>query len=90
MNIQTRMATGFLLKQRREPLTLISTRGAVELSYNHHTRTLSKITVGSRVALQNETKRWDIHGIVMEIGPHRRYFVKTQSARVLVRNRRFL
>ena len=69
----------------------ISTREAVELSYNRHARNLPEITIGSRVALQNnETKRWDIYGTVTEIGPHRRYFVKTQSGRVLARNRRFL
>jgi transposase InsO family protein len=65
----------------------LSTREAVELSYNRHVRIRPEITIGSRVALQNnETKHWDIYGTVAEIGPHRRYFVKTQSGRVLVRN----
>ena len=76
------------LQQRNKTL---STREAVEHSYNDHARMLPEITVGSKVALQNhETKRWDIYGTVTDIGPHRiRYFVKTQSRRVLVRNRRF-
>ena len=69
----------------------ITTREAVERSYNHHARILPEIIVGSKVALQNnETKRWNIYETVTDIGPHRRYFVKTQSGRILVRNRRFL
>ena len=60
-------------------------------SYNSKARPLPKITIGSRVALQNpETKRWDIYGTVTDITPHRRYFIRTQSGRLLVRNRRFL
>ena len=43
------------------------------------------------MALQNpQTKLWDIYGSVVKIGPHRRYFVKTRSGRVLTRNHRFL
>ena len=46
---------------------------------------------GLHVAIQNDTtKRWDIYGVITEIGPHRRYYVKTTSGRVLTRNRRFL
>ena len=59
--------------------------------YNTHAHYLPEIHVGSSVALQNpQTKLWDIYGTVTEIGPHRRYYVRTQSGRVLVRNRRFL
>ena len=50
----------------------ITTREAVERSYIHHARMLPGITVGSKVALQNnETKRWDIilYGTVTDIGP---------------------
>ena len=36
------------------------------------------------------TKMWDIYGIVTDINPHRRYFIRTQSGSILVRNRRFL
>ena len=69
----------------------LNVRETVELSYNNHARTLPEITIGARVALQNsETKCWDIYRTVTAIGPHRRYFVKTQSGRVLVRNRGFL
>ena len=59
--------------------------------YNTHAHSLPDIQVGSKVALQNQqTKLWDIYGMVVSIGPNRRYFVKTQSGRILVRNRRFL
>ena len=68
-----------------------STVDNVVKSYNSKARPLPEITIGSRVALQNhETKRWDIYRTVTDITPHRRYFIRTQSGRVLVRNRRFL
>ena len=59
--------------------------------YNAHAHSLPDINVGSHVALQNQmTKLWNIYGTVVAIGPHRRYHVKTNGGRVLVRNRRFL
>ncbi len=62
-----------------------------ESAYNAHAHSLPDIRIGSNVAIQNsETKLWDIYGIVTNIGKHRRYYVKTHSGRVLVRNRRFL
>ena len=33
---------------------------------------------------------WDIYGIVTEIGPHRRYYIKKTGGRVLIHNRCFL
>ena len=63
----------------------------VEHYYNQHARALPEIHVGSNVAIQNtSTKLWDIYGIVTAIGPHRRYYVKTASGRILARNRRYL
>ena len=63
----------------------------VETLYNSKARPLPEINIGSKVAIQNhETKRWDIYGVGTDIGPHRRYFIKTQSGRVLVCNRKFL
>ena len=62
-------------------------------SYNSEARPLPEIKIGSRVALQNhefQTKQWDIYGTVTDISPHRRYLIRTQSGRVLVRNRRYL
>ena len=86
--LSVRNGRGALLKQKKRALNVHET---VELSYNNHAWTLPEITIGAHVALQNrETKRWDIYGTVTTIGPQRRYFVKTQSGRVLVRNRRFL
>ena len=62
-----------------------------EAVYNTHTHPLPDIHIGSNVAIQNpQSKLWDIYSIVTDIGPHRRYYVKTGSGRVLVRNRRFL
>ena len=63
----------------------------VELYYNRHARALPDINVGSNVVVQNHTtKRWDIYGVVVEIGPNRRYSVRTNGGRVLIRNRQFL
>ena len=59
--------------------------------YNSKVRPLPEIEIGLKVALENhETKWWDIYGTVTDIGPHRRYFIRMQSGRVLIRNRRFL
>ena len=69
----------------------ITTQETVEQSYNQHARPLPLITIGSHVAVQNhETKQWDIYGTITDIGPHRRYFIKTCGGNVLVRNRRFI
>ena len=60
-------------------------------SYNQHAHELSTLQVGNHIAIQNPTsKMWDIYGVITAIGPFWRYFVKTQSGRVLVRNHRFL
>ena len=62
-----------------------------ESFYNTHAYNLPDIQISSSVALQNpQTKLWDIYGSIVKIGPHRRYFVKTRSGRVLTRNRQFL
>ena len=67
------------------------TLAQAELYYNSHAQELQDIQLGSTVALQNpRTKLWDIYGTVVNVSPHRRYSVKTQSGRVLVRNKRFL
>ena len=60
-------------------------------NYNQHVRELPELRIGSHVVIQNpRTKLWDIYGIVVEVGPYRRYHVRTQGGRVFVRNRRFL
>ena len=59
--------------------------------YNTHAHFLPDINVGSHVAIQNpRSKLWDTYGVVTEISPHRRYYIKTQRGRVLVCNRHFL
>ena len=66
-------------------------REKAETFYNAHTRNLHEIWIRSNVAIKDsETKLWDINGIVIDIGPHRRYYIKTQSGCVLVRNCHFL
>ena len=69
----------------------LTTENKVEQYYNQHSHTLPDINIGSHVAIQHkDTKRWEIYGIVTDIGPNRRYYVKTQGGWVLVRNQRFL
>ena len=63
----------------------------MEQSYSQHNRPLPDITIGSPVAIHNqESKQWDRYRVVVDIGRHRRYFIKTTNGRVLVRNRRFI
>ena len=59
--------------------------------YNLHAHPLTEIEIGSNVVVQNpRTKLWDIYGIITAISPNRKYYIKTSSGRVLVRNRRFI
>ena len=68
-----------------------TTQESTTTYYNAHAHPLTEIGVGSNVAIQHpRTKLWDIYGIVTAISPNRRYYIKTSSGRVLVRNRRFL
>jgi len=63
----------------------------VEQYFNIHAKHLPEIHVASDVAVRTpHTKLWDIYGKVVNIGPYRRYYVKTSSGRVLVHNRRYL
>ena len=55
----------------------INTEQEVEKYYNQHSHTLPDIDIGS--IQHKDTKRWEIYGIVTDIGPNRRYYVKTQS-----------
>ena len=62
-----------------------------ETYYNQHASTLADIQVGFNVAIHNtRTKLWDKYGIVTHITSHRRYYIKTPSGRVLIRNHCFL
>ena len=68
-----------------------ATQESITTYYNTHAYPLTEIEIGSNVAIQNpRTKLWDIYGSIIDISPNRRYYIKTSSGRVLVRNRRFL
>ena len=63
----------------------------IEQLYNARAADLPALTVGTHVAVQNqETGRWDRYGTIVEVGQHRRYFIRMQSGRVLSRNRRHI
>ena len=55
--------------------------------YNNHAHNLREITIGSNMVIQNpNTKLWEIYGIVTDIGPHCRYYVKTHGRCVFMQN----
>ncbi|TRY68991.1 hypothetical protein TCAL_13737, partial [Tigriopus californicus] len=59
--------------------------------YDKRSRPLTPLTIGQTVRLQNySSKRWDRIGIIVGIGKHRDYHLKTPSGRVYWLNRRFL
>ena len=59
--------------------------------YDATAHPLPSLTIGTPVAIQNDrTKLWDRSGVVVDVGPHRKYFVRLPSGRILTRNRRFL
>ena len=63
----------------------------MEDRYNQTAKALPPLEIGARVAVQDtQTRLWNCYGVVVQIGRHRKYFVRLQSGRVLVRNRRFL
>ena len=61
-------------------------------NYNAKAKPLPKLVVGNHVIVQDQkTKKWTLHGRVVETAPHRRYYVKLdKNGRVLTRNRRFI
>ena len=60
-------------------------------AYNQQAHPPLAVHIGNHVAIQHPTnKLWDTYGTITSIGPNRKYFVKTQGGRVLVRNRCFL
>ena len=68
-----------------------ATQERLEARYNRTARALPVLEVGTRVAVQDsQTKLWDRYGTIVDIGRHRNYFVRMNSGRVLVRNRRAL
>ncbi len=64
---------------------------SVKERYDLHCKSMKDLDVGTKVAVWNAgSNLWDIYGTITEIGPFRRYRVKTQAGRLLVRNRMFL
>ena len=62
----------------------------VEQHYNRHAWPLTDFCVGSNVALQNPvTKRWDIYGVISDIGQRRQYYIKTAGGTVFIHNAAF-
>ena len=59
--------------------------------YNQNAREMSILSVGNHVSVQDHrTGRWDQYGVITEVGPYRRYYVRLAGGRILVRNRRHL
>jgi hypothetical protein len=59
--------------------------------YNRRTHPLPDLCIGNHVLIQHPvTKCWSTPGIIIEVGDHRDYLVKTPAGRIFRRNRRFL
>ena len=59
--------------------------------YNQHSKTLPDLGINQRVRVQDEeTKRWNKTGTIVQIGKHRQYLVELGNGRKLWRNRKFL
>ena len=59
--------------------------------FNSRTKPLSKLSIGTRVRVQNQvTKKWDKIGNIIAIGERRSYDVRLENGRVWTRNRRYL
>lgn len=58
--------------------------------YDEKTTTYKELDVGTHVAIyNNNNKEFDVYGIIVEVR-NRRFYIKTNSGRILVRNRRFI
>ena len=82
--------SGMRSSQEADAATIYTSETS-QATYDQHAHPLSDLQVGNHVAVQNPTsKMWDIYGTITAVGPYRRYFIKTQSGRILVRNWRFI
>ena len=62
-----------------------------ESFYSTHAHNLAGIQISSSVVFQNpQTKLWETYGMVVDIGPHHRYYIKRRFGRVLAHNCHFL
>ena len=65
-----------------------SRRRAAKQWYDQHARDLPEFSVGTRVRVQDvRTKRWDRCGVVVHVGPFRRYRVRFEGGGEVDRNR---
>ena len=63
----------------------------VESRYNQHTRALKKLSIGTNVLIQGDTKKWDRQGMVVDKLENRQYRIKIHgSGRTTLRNRLFI
>ena len=77
--------------ERQRPIDTQHVLQKAESFYDQHAYPLPDLALGAHVAIQKPTsKAWDIYGTITAVSPHRWYFIRTQSGRVLVRNRHFL
>jgi hypothetical protein len=69
-------------------------RRAKEIQIEHYNKTahqLPPLSVGDHVFIQHPiSKCWSTPAVVVEIGPHRDYLLKTPAGRLFRRNRRML
>lgn len=76
-----------ILEKKRE-------RRAKELrteNFNRRAHPLQPLQIGDHVVIQHPTtKCWATAGVIVEVGEHRGYMVKTPAARLFRRNRRML
>jgi hypothetical protein len=56
--------------------------------YNKKTRPLTPLVVSNHVLIQHpDSKLWDTPGVIVEVGKHRDYLIKTPADRIFRRNR---
>ena len=66
-------------------------KARLEGTYNRTARDLPPLPLGTPVAVQDSaTKKWTRYGNIIEVGPHRDYFIRLTSGRVWRRNRRLI
>lgn len=59
--------------------------------YNKKAHPFAPFVVGNHVLIQHPiSKLWDTPGVIVEVGQHRDYLIKTSAGRIFRRNRRFL
>ena len=66
-------------------------RERVEWYYNHSSRVLPPLRIGTLIGIQDhDSGHWSMLEVVVGIGKHRNYHVKVPNTMVFRRNRRFL